>query len=69
MPTTADFLFLQAKTAILEELHRRYEEACATKDWEEALHDIELIMLGVTDVLRETHTVLEKSSARGAGRE
>lgn len=69
MPTTADLLFLQAKTAVLEELHRRYEEACAAKDWQGALHGIELIMLGVTDVLRETHTVLEKSSARGDGRE
>ncbi|MCP9470958.1 MAG: hypothetical protein NNA31_13280 [Nitrospira sp.] len=69
MPTTADLLFLQAKTAVLEELHCRYEEACATKDWQEALHGIELIMLGVADVLQEAHAVLEKSSTRGACRE
>jgi hypothetical protein len=65
MPTTTD---LQAKTAILDELHRRYKEACAMEDWEGALHGIELIMLGVTDVLREAHAVLEKSSAHKAGR-
>jgi hypothetical protein len=69
MPITADLLLLQAKTAVLEELYRRYDEVRAAEDWQSALYAIEPIMLCVAGVLQEAHTVLEKLSALDAHEE
>lgn len=59
--TAIDSLMLEAKQAILDEHHRRFEILQQEGRWEEALQEIHVTLSCAADLLNESLQVLEKA--------
>jgi cellobiose-specific phosphotransferase system component IIA len=56
-----DSLMLEAKQAIFEEHHRRFQTLHQEERWEEALQEIHVTLTCATDLLHESVRVLEEA--------
>ena len=61
--TAVDSLMLDAKQAIMEEHHRRFQTYQKEKRWEEALQQIHVTLSCATDLLNESLRVLDEAIA------
>lgn len=59
--TAADSLMLDAKQAIMDEHHRRFQTLHQEGRWEEALQQIHITMSCAADLLNESLRVLEEA--------
>jgi hypothetical protein len=59
--TPADSLILDAKQAILDEHHRRFQALHQEGRWEEALQQIHVTMSCAADLLNESLRVLDEA--------
>ena len=59
--TAVDSLMLDAKQAILDEHHRRFQTLHQEGRWEEALQQIHLTMSCAADLLNESLRVLDET--------
>ena len=59
--TSFDSLMLDAKQAIMEEHHRRFQTHYSEGRWEEALHEIRVTLSCATDLLDESLRVLDEA--------
>ena len=59
--TAADSLLLDAKQAIMEEHHRRFQTLHQEERWEEALLQIDVTLSCATDLLNESLRVLAEA--------
>lgn len=57
--TAVDSLMLDAKQAIMDEHHRRFQTLHKEGRWEEALQQIHVILSCATDLLNESLQVLD----------
>ena len=57
-------LMLEAKKAILEEQHRRFQELQARKMWPEAMKQLQVTLACASDLLKDSVTLLEKAEDR-----
>lgn len=57
---SSDILILDAKQAILEEQHRRFQELQADGNWPAALPQLQQTLACASDLLQESLTLLEK---------
>lgn len=57
---SSDILILDAKQAILEEQHRRFQELQADGNWHAALPQLQQTLTCASDLLQESLTLLEK---------
>lgn len=55
----SDILILDAKQAILEEQHRRFQELQADGNWQAALPQLQQTLTCASDLLQESLTLLE----------
>lgn len=62
--TSADSLLLDAKQAILDEQHRRFQIFHREGRWEEALQQFQVTMVCATDLLNESLRLLEGTLER-----
>jgi hypothetical protein len=58
--TPADRLILDAKQAILEEQHKRFQMLQREGRWSEALHQLHITLGCAADLLHHSHGVLER---------
>lgn len=56
---SSDILILDAKQAILEEQHRRFQELQADGNWQAALPQLQQTLSCASDLLQESLTLLE----------
>ena len=61
--TAVDSLMLDAKQAIMEEHHRRFQTFQQEGRWEEALHQIHVTLSCATDLLNESLRILDEAIA------
>lgn len=61
---SSDFLILDAKQAILEEQHRRFQELQAGGDWHAALPQLQQTLTCASDLLQESLALLEAVLSR-----
>jgi hypothetical protein len=61
--TAVDSLMLDAKQAIMEEHHRRFQAFQQEGRWEEALQQIHVTLSCATDLLNESLRVLDEAIA------
>ncbi len=61
--TAVDSLMLDAKQAIMEEHHRRFQTFQQEGRWEEALQQIHVTLSCATDLLNESLRVLDEAIA------
>ena len=61
--TAVDSLMLDAKQAIMEEHHRRFQTFQQEGRWEEALQQIHVTLSCVSDLLNESLRVLDEAIA------
>ena len=59
--TAIDSLMLEAKHAIMDEHHRRFQSLHQEGKWEEALQEIHVTLSCAADLLNESLQVLEKA--------
>jgi hypothetical protein len=59
--TAVDSLMLDAKQAIMDEHHRRFQTLHQEGRWEEALQQIHVTLSCATDLLNESLRVLEEA--------
>ena len=59
--TAIDSLMLEAKQAIMDEHHRRFETFYQEGRWEEALQQIHVTLSCATDLLNESLRVLDEA--------
>ena len=59
--TAIDSLMLEAKHAIMEEHHRRFQTLQQEGRWEEALQEIQVTLSCAADLLNESLRVLEEA--------
>jgi hypothetical protein len=59
--TAVDSLMLDAKQAIMDEHHRRFQTLHQEGRWEEALQQIHVILSCATDLLNESLQVLDEA--------
>ena len=59
--TALDSLMLDAKQAIMDEHHRRFQALHQEERWEEALEQIHVTLSCATDLLDESLRVLEEA--------
>ena len=59
--TAVDSLMLDAKQAIMDEHHRRFQTLHQEGRWEEALQQIHVILSCATDLLNESFQVLDEA--------
>ena len=59
--TAVDSLILDAKQAIMDEHHRRFQTLHQEGRWEEALLQIHVILSCATDLLNESFQVLDEA--------
>lgn len=59
--TAIDSLMLEAKHAIMEDHHRRFQILHQEGKWEEALQEIHVTLSCAADLLNESLQVLEKA--------
>ena len=59
--TTVDSLLLDAKQAIMDEHHRRFQTLHQEGRWEEALQQIQVTMTCAADLLNESLRVLDEA--------
>jgi len=59
--TAVDSLMLDAKQAIMEEHHRRFQTYQKEERWEEALQQIHITLSCATDLLNESLRVLDEA--------
>lgn len=59
--TAIDSLMLEAKQAIMEEHHRRFQTLHQEGRWEEALQEIQVTLSCAADLLNESLQVLEEA--------
>jgi hypothetical protein len=59
--TAIDSLMLEAKHAIMDEHHRRFQTLHQEGRWEEALQEIQVTLSCAADLLNESLQVLEKA--------
>jgi hypothetical protein len=59
--TAVDSLILDAKQAIMDEHHRRFQTLHQEGRWEEALQQIHVILSCATDLLNESFQVLDEA--------
>jgi hypothetical protein len=59
--TSIDHLMMDAKEAILEEQHRRFQELHREGRWVEALRQIPITLSCATDLLNESLRVLDEA--------
>ena len=59
--TAIDSLMLEAKHAIMDEHHRRFQTLRQEGRWEEALQEIQVTLSCAADLLNESLQVLEKA--------
>jgi len=59
--TTVDSLMLDAKQAILEEHHRRFQSLYQDGRWEEALQQIHVTLSCAADLLSESLRILDEA--------
>ena len=59
--TAVDSLMLDAKQAIMEEHHRRFQTFQQEGRWEEALQQIHITLSCATDLLNESLRVLDEA--------
>jgi hypothetical protein len=57
----ADSLMLEAKKAILEEQHRRFQELQAAGMWQEAMQQLQVTLACAADLLKDSVSLLEKA--------
>jgi hypothetical protein len=62
--TPADSLLLDAKQAILDEQHRRFQILHQEGRWEEALRQFQITMTCATDLLNDSLRLLEDTLER-----
>lgn len=60
----AESLMLEAKKAILEEQHRRFQELQAAGMWQEAMQQLQVTLACAADLLKDSVALLEKAVAR-----
>ena len=61
---SVDSLMLDAKQAIMDEHHRRFQTLRQEERWEEALQQIPVTLCCATDLLNESLRVLEEALER-----
>ncbi len=59
--TAVDSLMLDAKQAIMEEHHRRFQTLQQEGRWQEALQQMHVTLVCVTDLLNESLRVLDEA--------
>jgi hypothetical protein len=59
--TAIDSLMLEAKQAIMDDHHRRFQTLHQEGKWEEALQEIHVTLSCAADLLNESIQVLEKA--------
>ena len=59
--TAIDSLMLEAKHAIMDEHHRRFQTLHQEGRWEEALQEIQITLSCAADLLNESLQVLEEA--------
>ena len=59
--TAIDILMLEAKQAILDEHHRRFQTFHREGRWEEALQQIHVTLSCAADILKESLQVLDEA--------
>ena len=59
--TPIDYLMMDAKEAILEEQHRRFQDLHREGRWVEALQQIHVTLSCASDLLNESLQVLDKA--------
>jgi cellobiose-specific phosphotransferase system component IIA len=59
--TAADSLMLDAKQAIMDEHHRRFQNLLQEGRWGEALHEIPVTLSCATDLLNEAVQILDEA--------
>ena len=59
--TSVDSLMLDAKQAIMDEHHRRFQTLRQEERWEEALQQIPVTLSCATDLLKESLRVLDEA--------
>ncbi len=59
-----DSLMLEAKKAILEEQHRRFQEFQSAGMWQEAMKQLQVTLACAADLLRDSVALLEKAVDR-----
>ena len=59
--TAADSLMLDAKQAIMDEHHRRFQNLLQEGRWGEALQEIPVILSCATDLLNEALPILDEA--------
>jgi len=57
--TPAESLILDAKQAILEEQHRRFQDLQAEGRWQEAMEQFQVTLVCASDLLNHSLTVLD----------
>jgi len=57
-------LMLEAKKAILEEQHRRFQEFQAAGMWKEAMAQLQVTLACAADLLKDSVALLERAVAR-----
>ncbi|MDT7041020.1 hypothetical protein [Candidatus Nitronereus thalassa] len=60
----AESLMLDAKKAILEEQHRRFQELQAAGMWPEAMQQLQVTLGCAADLLKDSVNLLESAVAR-----
>ena len=60
----ADRLMLDAKKAILQEQHRRFQELQREGRWNDAMQQLHTTLACAADLLKDSVTVLERAVAR-----
>jgi len=60
----AEGLMLEAKKAILEEQHRRFQEYQAAGMWKEAMAQLQVTLGCAADLLKDSVALLERAVAR-----
>ncbi len=66
--SSIDHLILDAKQAILDEQHRRFQVLQKEGRWQEAMQQFQTTMSCASDLLNESLRVLERAIERQGGR-
>ena len=60
----AEQLLLDAKKAILQEQHRRFQELQSEGRWDDAMQQLHVTLSCAADLLKDSVTILEQAVAR-----
>ena len=65
--TEADRLMLDAKKAILQEQHRKFQELQNEGRWDDAMQQLHVTLSCAADLLKDSVSILERTVARHQG--